>query len=144
MGEQGGEHGGVRTTRRTVLAPRRRRQYWSGIVQVTDDWATLALSGELDLECQPELSALLARLETLPELLIVDLAAVTFADSYGLQVLFDSARHRRDARLPALLLSRPGPVLTRVLGVLGAQRVFDTEHHGIALRAGPPAAWYAC
>ncbi len=141
---QRGEHGGVRTTRRTSLAPRRRQQYWSGIVQVSDDRATLALSGEIDLASQVELAALLARMESLPELLIVDLAGVTFADSHGLQVLFESARHRRDARLPALLLSSPSPLLARVLGVLGAQLVLDTEHRERRGPAGPPVAWYAC
>ncbi len=141
---QRGEHGGVRTTRRTSLAPRRHRQSWSGIVRVSDDQATLALSGELDLDCQAELAALLARMETLPDLLVVDLAAVTFADSYGLQVLFDSARHRRDARRPALLLSDPSPFLAWVLCLLGAERVVDTEHREHRGPVGPPAAWYAC
>lgn len=141
---QSGEPASLRTTSRTLLAPRRRRQYWSGAVRVSDDRTTLALGGELDLECQVGLAALLARTETLPDMLVVDLAAVTYADSYGLGVLFESASHRREARLPALLLSGPSPFLARVLCALGAERVFDTEHHELRLLNAPPAAWYAC
>ena len=134
----------LRTTRRILRVPSRRRQYWSGVVRVVDDEATLALSGELDLECEVGLTALLVRMEAWPDTLVVDLAAVTFADSHGLQVLFDSARRRRDARLPALLLSDPGPFLAQLLCLLGAQRVVDTEHHEHLERSCAPTTWYAC
>ena len=139
-----GEPGSVRPTRHTLLAPRRNRQYWSGALRTSGDRTTLALSGELDLECQVGLAALLTRTETLPDMLVVDLAAVTYADSYGLGVLFERASHRREARLPALLLSGPSPFLAQVLSALGAERVLDTEHDELRLLNGPPAAWYAC
>jgi anti-anti-sigma factor len=140
----GGEPGSVRPTGHTLLAPRRHRQYWSGALRTSGDQTTLALSGELDLECQVGLAALLTRTETLPHMLVVDLSAVTYADSYGLGVLFKSASRRREARLPALLLSGPRPFLARVLSALGAERVLDTEHGELRLLNGPPAAWYAC
>lgn len=129
---------------RTPPATHRRRTYWSSTVSVGGDQATLTLRGELDLASQDALAALLNRIEAVPHLLIVDLAAVTFADSYGLRALFDNAQHRRDARLPALLLSHPSAFLAQLLCVLGAQRVLDTEHREHQERAGPPAVWYAC
>lgn len=109
-----------------------------------DGQTTLILAGELDIACQADLAALLLRLEATSRVLVVDLAAVTYADSHGLLPLFDDARRRRDARLPALLLSGPSVFLARVLGLLGAQRVVDTERLELPEHAGPPAAWYAC
>lgn len=139
-----GDRGSIRTARRVVLAPRPPEDYWSSTILVSDDRVTLTLIGEIDIACEAALVALLERMEAVPHLLVVDLAAVTFADSYALRTLFDSARHRRDVRLPALLLSGPGPLLARVLCALGAQRVVDTEHHEQRGQAGQAAAWYAC
>ncbi len=118
--------------------------YWSSSVTVGSDRVVLTLHGELDLASEDALAALLTRLEAVPHLLIVDLADVTYGDSNGLRALFESAQRRRHARLPALLLSSPSTFLARVLCVLGAQRVFDTEHGEHCEQAAAPTVWYAC
>ncbi len=140
----GGQRGSSPAAVHVLPTPRTRRTSWSSTFRLGGDQATLSLSGELDIACEAELTALLTEMEAVAHPLIVDLAAVTFADSFALRVLFDSAERRRDARRPALLLSDPGELLARVLCLLGAQRVLDTEHLGFQEGVGRPAVWYAC
>ncbi|HEV2775150.1 MAG TPA: STAS domain-containing protein [Solirubrobacteraceae bacterium] len=82
------------------------------------DIHTLGLAGELDLASAGDVEAELRRVEaTDAEVILVDLAGVSFIDSTGIKVLVTaSARERGRNRL---LLDRPSPAVLRVLRMAG-------------------------
>jgi anti-sigma B factor antagonist len=88
---------------------------------VTLDWrgeaAVLRVAGEVDLLSAPELEEVVAGvLADAPEILVVDLRAVTFFSSAGLQVL--AAAHRKLAE-HALRVVSDSPVTTGPLRTTG-------------------------
>ncbi|MFJ4677464.1 MULTISPECIES: STAS domain-containing protein [unclassified Kitasatospora] len=87
----------------------------------------LTCYGELDLHTVPRLRAALASAQfDAPALVTVDLAAVTFMDSAGLNLLFDARRTARHTGA-VLQLARPSANVMRLLEVVGADRVFDLQ-----------------
>ncbi|WP_186816602.1 STAS domain-containing protein [Cellulomonas aerilata] len=94
------------------------------------------LAGELDAHTAPSLRAGLEDLLHAGHVdLLLDLAAVRFADSTGLGVLVGALKKavRREARLE---LAAPAPVVLKILRMTSLDRVF-TVHDSIddALRA---------
>ncbi|MFC8454108.1 STAS domain-containing protein [Kitasatospora sp. NPDC057223] len=81
-------------------------------------------------------SALAAR--PTPPILVVDLGAVTFCDSIGLNALL---RARADAiqQGTALHLTRPTHIVARMLEITGTDQVFTIDQHVPAARSEPPA-----
>lgn len=82
------------------------------------DVHTLSLTGEIDLANAAEVEQQLRRIEaTDAELILVDLAGVSFIDSTAIKVLIAAAaRSRADNRL---VLMRPAPAVLRVLRIAG-------------------------
>ncbi|WP_371476613.1 STAS domain-containing protein [Kitasatospora sp. NBC_00315] len=90
----------------------------------------LEAAGELDLDGAPHLHTALRRaLTTSPAspILVIDLAAVTFCDSCGLNALL-RARIEAERRGAAVRLARPSRTLVRLLQITGADRVFPVDH----------------
>jgi anti-sigma B factor antagonist len=87
---------------------------------------TLTVSGELDLFQGTRLESTLRRLEERDQHLDVNLAGVTFADTYGLDPLFASAR-RRQALDTTLSLRDPSRPVARLLGILGIEKLAPLE-----------------
>ncbi|MEU0491288.1 STAS domain-containing protein [Nocardiopsis sp. NPDC006139] len=86
----------------------------------------VSVEGEIDLATVPGLRARLAAAarEEGCECLVVDLAGVGFLDASGVGALV-AARRAMNARGGRLVLARPRPVVSRVLGILGLDRVFE-------------------
>lgn len=80
---------------------------------------TIALFGELDLSSVARLEHALRRLDQTPGRVDVDLGAVTFADSHGIQPLLDAVQRRREGGFPALRLVDVSPAVRWVLDLLG-------------------------
>lgn len=82
------------------------------------DVHTLSLTGELDLANAADVQDELRRIEaTDADVILVDLAGVSFIDSTGMKVLVAAAaRSRGDGRL---VLMRPTPGVVRVLRIAG-------------------------
>jgi anti-sigma B factor antagonist len=84
----------------------------------------IILSGEIDLESNDRLSALLARqLAGGTRQLTVDVSGLRFADSSGVRALILAALTLKD-RGGSLVLLRPQEAMARVLELMGADRVF--------------------
>lgn len=83
-----------------------------------DDVHTLSLTGEIDLANVAEVEQELSRIEaTDAEVILVDLAGVSFIDSTGIRALIAAAaRSQADHRL---VLTRPTPAVLRVLRIAG-------------------------
>jgi anti-sigma B factor antagonist len=95
--------------------------------QDTDGARILELRGELDLATSPLLGDALDRsIEDFDGDVLVDLTAVTFMDSMGLQVLLGALRRlsRHDRRLE--LVCPPGPIL-RLLAVTNLETAFTVH-----------------
>jgi anti-anti-sigma factor len=97
------------------------RDFPTAELTVTLDWrgeaAVLRVAGEVDLLSAPELEEVVAGvLADAPEILVVDLRAVTFLSSAGLQVL--AAAHRKLAE-HALRVVSDSPVTTGPLRTTG-------------------------
>lgn len=86
----------------------------------------VALEGEIDLATVPGMRARLAAAARREECecLVVDLAGVGFLDASGVGALV-AARRSMAARGGRLVLARPRPVVSRVLEILGMDRVFE-------------------
>jgi anti-sigma B factor antagonist len=89
------------------------------------DSVIVALAGEIDLYTAPrlqsELAAALASGE--PSRLVVDMSAVEFCDSTGMNVLL--AAHRRATEQGGSLeLGAPRPAVRKILQVTGLETVF--------------------
>ena len=98
---------------------------------------TLSLSGELDLACSARLDRALRRLDRSPGTVDVDLAAVTFADSHGVQPLLDAAERRRVGGIPALRLVDVSPAVTWLLDLLGSP-LGDQPNSAVARESDRP------
>jgi anti-sigma B factor antagonist len=84
----------------------------------------IVLSGEADLTCAGELSALItAQLAGGARQLTVDVSRLRFADSASIRVLVLAARTLRE-RGGSLVLLHPQQPLTRLLALTGAGQVF--------------------
>src|SRR5207244_2167660 len=82
----------------------------------------IRLTGELDLATRHRLAAELEQVEAdRPELLVIDLAGVTFMDSSGLGELVGAARRGRDAGRRVVLLRGRGTIeqMLEVAGIGG-------------------------
>jgi len=85
----------------------------------------IRLTGELDLGTRHRLAAELEQVEAdWPDLLVIDLAGVTFMDSSGLGELVGAARRGRDAGRRVVLLRGQGAV-ERMLEVAGVGGVVE-------------------
>jgi anti-anti-sigma regulatory factor len=78
----------------------------------------LQIVGELDVATNGRLALLLEQLEGAPRLVLVDLAAVRFADASGLSPFFDSAERRLIKGLPALTVAAASRSVQLVLDLL--------------------------
>lgn len=101
-------------------------------VQRDDEFATIMVSGELDLATVPQLSAAIAEQHD-AGLLVLDLTAVTFMDSTGVRVVIQADRSCTRAGSRLVVLAGDGPV-RRVLGLckLDGRLVLATEHPSAA------------
>jgi anti-anti-sigma factor len=100
------------------------------------------LSGEIDLLAAPDLRHLLDSLHRLHSDVCLDLAAVSFMDTAGLEPLIEATRVRRDRKLPPLSLRNcSGPVL-RLLDIIGIDpdAILETDHWD---RLAEPSASHA-
>ena len=100
------------------------------------DHVVLALAGEIDLYTAPRLQSELtsALAAGKPPHLVVDMSAVEFCDSTGMNVLL--AAHRLAAeRGGDLTLAAPRPAVRKILEVTGLQSVF-TVHDDLAAVTG--------
>lgn len=96
----------------------------------------LALAGEIDLYTAPRLqSELTTALATAKSArIVVDMSAVEFCDSTGMNVLL--AAHRlASERGGELTLAAPRPAVRKILEVTGLQSVF-TIHDDVAAVTG--------
>ncbi len=101
--------------------------------------AVVVLSGDADVTGQAVADVLAAESAKDPALLLVDLSAVSFMDSWALHVVLRAMRGRRAAGAGAGLVCPSGPV-RRVLELTGAgQLVTVFPSLAEAMRApGPP------
>jgi anti-sigma B factor antagonist len=101
------------------------------------DHLIVALAGEIDLYTAPRLQAELAGvfLPADPATIVVDLSAVDFCDSTGMNVLL--AAHRLAAEQGGeLILAAPRPALRKILEVTGLQSVFTVRDDLAAVLPG--------
>jgi anti-sigma B factor antagonist len=99
------------------------------------DHIIVALAGEIDLYTAPRLQAELSSVLTAtgPAMIVVDMSAVDFCDSTGMNVLL--AAHRLAAeRGGELVLAAPRPALRKILEVTGLHSVFTVRDDLAALR----------
>lgn len=86
----------------------------------------LTVSGELDVATAPRLRAEVGRLALDPgQLLVVDLAGVTFCDSSGISALI-AARNAAEAAQAGIALVAVPHRITRTLGLTGLADFFPT------------------
>ncbi len=99
-------------------------------IELAGERTVIHLAGELDSITAP---ALRAGLDSLirggSTDLVVDLAAVTFADSTGLGVLISALKKARQCQ-GRLELAAPAPVVVTLLRISGLNQVF-TVHAGV-------------
>jgi anti-sigma B factor antagonist len=97
---------------------------WSHQLTRRSDGSTLALSGELDLDCAPMLQALLFAQAESPGVkdLRVDLADVTFLDAATLRVLIRTLHHAQELGRSFTIVN-PSPLASRVLTITGLDTV---------------------
>lgn len=87
-------------------------------VDIAGGTAVVTLSGELDLSVRSALAELLVEVGAKkPDVLVIDLAAVTFLDCGIAAVLASAARLLPSGRKPVLRSARP--LVRRVLGLTG-------------------------
>jgi anti-anti-sigma factor len=100
----------------------------------------IVLSGEADLTCVGELSALItAQLSGGTQQLTVDVSGLRFADSASMRALVLAARTLRE-RGGSLVLLHPQQPLTRLRTLTGAAQMFTIrgETHGEAKSQSEP------
>jgi RND superfamily putative drug exporter len=90
-----------------------------------DGLAQIALAGELDLSSVDRFAAGLAEIEAeRPDVLEIDLRALTFMDSTGLAQLFAANRRAREQGRRVVILKGPGPI-DRVLDLAKVEDAID-------------------
>jgi anti-sigma B factor antagonist len=82
---------------------------------------TLVVVGEIDSHTAP---ALAERLSGDPEIVVIDLAGVSFIDSSGLRILIEAHRSRIDADT-SLTLRAPSAAVQRLLEISGLSAHLD-------------------
>jgi anti-sigma B factor antagonist len=100
------------------------------------DHTVLALAGEIDLYTAPRLQSELTRALSAadPAQIVVDMSAVDFCDSTGMNVLL--AAHRlASERGGGLVLAAPRASVRKILEVTGLHSVF-TVHDDLAALSG--------
>ncbi|MFD7734218.1 STAS domain-containing protein [Kitasatospora phosalacinea] len=90
----------------------------------SDAGPVLACEGELDLDTAPQLTAALEKaLAARPAVLHIDLKAVDFISSSGLNVLLRTRLATEESGC-VLRLSRPSQAATHLLDITGTTKVF--------------------
>ncbi len=90
-----------------------------------DGYSTLVVKGEIDLAIAPTfLQELIAVAGVAHSPAFVDLSAVTFLDSSGLNALVAARRSLEDTDTSLVLLS-PSPICRRVFEITGIDDVFE-------------------
>src|SRR4051794_31403900 len=112
-------------------------------VSVTDygDAARVTARGELDIEAAPRLHAALREVESAGRHVTVDLRALTFLDSSGINLLAEHAARAEGERF-TLSIFAPGPPASRALDVAGVWDVLpfvDAAGRPSADRSGSTA-----
>jgi len=113
-------------------------------VRTVPEAVVVAAAGDLDLGTAPELRARAgAALDARPGALIVDLGAVTFCGSAGLQVIAELAAETSAADLPFAVVADGRPVLrslqvTRLDGALALHPTVDGARAWLRQRPGRP------
>ncbi|WP_405009265.1 STAS domain-containing protein [Kitasatospora sp. NBC_01539] len=98
-------------------------------------------AGEIDLDGAPRLRAALTTalaVRPAPAVIVVDLAAVTFCDSSGLNVLLKS-RTEAGRQGTALHLARPCPQVEELLRITGVGGIFPVDRDVAATEPQDPA-----
>ena len=88
-----------------------------------DGFRVLVVRGEVDELTAPELEAALGKLDGAPRAVIVDLTAVSFMSSAGVNVLL------RERGAPTALVCPAGAIVSRILEIVEANKtvpVFDS------------------
>lgn len=91
------------------------------------DVTVITLAGEMDLDHVGAFRAVLAEVcagAGAPASVVIDLARLTFCDSAGLNALLQ-ARLMCGESGRALTLANPGPQISRLLNITGADTLFD-------------------
>ena len=97
----------------------------TGRVERINGLARIEVAGELDLSNIDRLRAPLAELESeRPDVLELDIRALTFMDSTGLAELFAANRRAREQERRLVLLKGPGPI-ERVLELAKVEDAID-------------------
>ena len=95
----------------------------------------IVLSGEADLTCAGQLSALItAQLAGGTRQLTIDVSELWFADSASIRTLVLAARTLRE-RGGSLVLLRPRQPVARVLALTGAEQMFTIRDRPTASRS---------
>ncbi len=96
----------------------------------------MALAGEIDLYTAPRLQSELtaAMRDAQPARIVVDMSAVEFCDSTGMNVLLAAHRQARE-RGGDLSLAAPRTAVRKILDVTGLGSVF-TVHNDLAALTG--------
>jgi anti-anti-sigma factor len=81
--------------------------------------AQVDLSGEIDVSAEADLTRLLKSLDVLNVPVTVELAAVSFIDSYGIAPVVEASRRRLTKRLPPVYIGACSPPARRLLDVTG-------------------------
>lgn len=96
----------------------------------------VTLTGECDLAGRDDLIATLLRAVDDAELVVVDLAGVTFMDSSGIHALVTAHRSARDADRALHVVNASGPVAT-VLEITGVAGLLGPPESVGAAGSGP-------
>jgi anti-sigma B factor antagonist len=97
------------------------------------DRTVVSVAGEIDLYTAPTLqSELASALAPGPACLIVDMSAVDFCDSTGINVLLAAHRQARECGAE-LQLASPGMATRKVLQVTGLESVFTVLDQPVQL-----------
>ncbi|MCF6467568.1 STAS domain-containing protein [Nonomuraea sp. MG754425] len=89
--------------------------------------ALVAITGEIDLYTAPALQAEFTRLlQSGPSRVVIDMSAVDFCDSTGMNVLL-SALKRMKEQQGTLEVAAPRPAVRKILQVTGLDSVFTVH-----------------
>ena len=97
----------------------------------TGDVLILSVAGDVDLTTAPELAQAIRLVPELTSRVVVDLSAVTFLDSSGINVLVSGKRALAESEIDLCVVTAPdGPVrrvfeITRLAGPLGVEDSLD-------------------
>lgn len=95
-------------------------------IDIGDDGAVV-VHGDIDMAGGPILEAVLRPRES-SDVVLIDLADVSFIDSSGLRSLLDAAR-RAHARDTEVVLRSVGPEVSRLLEITGTTEQFQIDGH---------------